>query len=98
MIRRYHVWWAIEDVFQGAKSFVKQLSLIAVDIALVNQYLLQLEIIVLQMISLLGKQLSLIAVDIALVNLIKWAILCKLMRVRPNISSFLIRWCKYARE
>ena len=31
MIRRYHVWWAIEDVFQGAKSFVKQLSLIAVE-------------------------------------------------------------------
>ncbi len=66
MIRRYHVWWAIEDVFQGAKSFVKQLSLIAV--------------------------------EIALVNLIKWAILCKLMSVSPNISSFLIRWCKYARE
>ena len=66
MLRRYHVWWAIEDVFQGAKSFVKQLSLIAV--------------------------------EIALVNLIKWAILCKLMRVKPNISSFLIKWCKYARE
>ena len=66
MIRRYHVWWAIEDVFQGAKSFVKQLSLIAV--------------------------------EIELVNLIKWAILCKLMSVKPNISSFLIRWCKYARE
>ena len=27
---------AIEDVFQGAKSFVKQLSLIALEIALVN--------------------------------------------------------------
>ena len=66
MIRRYHVWWAIEDIFQGAKSFVKQLSLIAV--------------------------------EIALVNLIKWAILCKLIRVKPNISSFLIRWCKYARD
>ena len=36
MLRRYHVWCAIEDVFQGAKSFVKQLSLIAVEIALVN--------------------------------------------------------------
>jgi len=34
--RPYHVWWAIEDVFHGAKSFVKQLSLIAAEIELVN--------------------------------------------------------------
>ena len=37
MLRRYHVWCAMEEVFQGAKSIVKQLSLIAEEIALVNR-------------------------------------------------------------
>ena len=37
MLRRYHVWRAMEEFSQGAKSIVKQLSLIAEEIALVNR-------------------------------------------------------------
>ena len=37
ILRRYHVWEAIEDLSQGAKSFVKQLSLIDAEIALVKR-------------------------------------------------------------